>query len=276
MSVLWAVTAGVLIGISLGALGGGGSILTVPVLVYLVGLDAYPATSASLIIVGTTSLFALIPHARRGHVRVTQGVVFGVVGIAGSLLGGRAAARIPEPLLLGGFALLMLMVAVIMLRHDGREDAVTDSEGDDAARVMPASVPMVSVRPLRVRWPRLLKLVAAATAVGFLTGFFGVGGGFALVPALVLVLGFSMPVAVGTSLLVIVLNSATALSTRLTTSLELDWPLIAGFTLVAVLASLVAGQLSARLPQRVLTRTFAIGMIVVGLGMGIHTGVTAL
>ncbi|NLW98216.1 MAG: sulfite exporter TauE/SafE family protein [Actinomycetales bacterium] len=274
--ILLAILAGVVIGLALGALGGGGSILTVPVLVYLVGLDAYPATSASLIIVGTTSLFALIPHARRGHVRVTQGVVFGVVGIAGSLLGGRAAARIPEPLLLGGFALLMLMVAVIMLRHDGREDAVTDSEGDDAARVMPASVPMVSVRPLRVRWPRLLKLVAAATAVGFLTGFFGVGGGFALVPALVLVLGFSMPVAVGTSLLVIVLNSATALSTRLTTSLELDWPLIAGFTLVAVLASLVAGQLSARLPQRVLTRTFAIGMIVVGLGMGIHTGVTAL
>jgi len=274
--ILLAILAGVVIGLALGALGGGGSILTVPVLVYLVGLDAYPATSASLIIVGTTSLLALIPHARRGHVRVTQGVVFGVVGIAGSLLGGRAAARIPEPLLLGGFALLMLMVAVIMLRHDGREDAVTDSEGDDAARVMPASVPMVSVRPLRVRWPRLLKLVAAATAVGFLTGFFGVGGGFALVPALVLVLGFSMPVAVGTSLLVIVLNSATALSTRLTTSLELDWPLIAGFTLVAVLASLVAGQLSARLPQRVLTRTFAIGMIVVGLGMGIHTGVTAL
>lgn len=274
--ILLAILAGVVIGLALGALGGGGSILTVPVLVYLVGLDAYPATSASLIIVGTTSLFALIPHARRGHVRVTQGVVFGVVGIAGSLLGGRAAARIPEPLLLGGFPLLMLMVAVIMLRHDGREDAVTDSEGDDAARVMPASVPMVSVRPLRVRWPRLLKLVAAATAVGFLTGFFGVGGGFALVPALVLVLGFSMPVAVGTSLLVIVLNSATALSTRLTTSLELDWPLIAGFTLVAVLASLVAGQLSARLPQRVLTRTFAIGMIVVGLGMGIHTGVTAL
>lgn len=274
--ILLAILAGVVIGLALGALGGGGSILTVPVLVYLVGLDAYPATSASLIIVGTTSLFALIPHARRGHVRFTQGVVFGVVGIAGSLLGGRAAARIPEPLLLGGFALLMLMVAVIMLRHDGREDAVTDSEGDDAARVMPASVPMVSVRPLRVRWPRLLKLVAAATAVGFLTGFFGVGGGFALVPALVLVLGFSMPVAVGTSLLVIVLNSATALSTRLTTSLELDWPLIAGFTLVAVLASLVAGQLSARLPQRVLTRTFAIGMIVVGLGMGIHTGVTAL
>ena len=169
----------------------------------------------------------------------------------------------------------MLVVAVIMLRQGGREHAVTDSEGEDSARVVHASEPMVSVRAVRVRWPSVLKLVAAATAVGFLTGFFGVGGGFALVPALVLVLGFSMPVAVGTSLLVIVLNSATALSTRLTTGLELDWPLIAGFTLVAVLASLVAGQLSARLPQRVLTRTFAIGLIVVGLGMGVHTGVTA-
>src|SRR5690606_11493266 len=109
--VVLVILAGVLIGLSLGALGGGGSILTVPALVYLLGMDAYQATTASLIIVGTTSLFAMIPHARRGHVRALSGVVFGVVGLAGALLGAQAAARIPGPVLLGGFAVLMLVVA---------------------------------------------------------------------------------------------------------------------------------------------------------------------
>lgn len=265
--VVLVILAGVLIGLSLGALGGGGSILTVPALVYLLGMDAYQATTASLIIVGTTSLFAMIPHARRGHVRAMSGVIFGVVGIAGALLGAQAAARIPGPVLLGGFAVLMLVVAALMLRRAGRPDGAPDES---------SSEPMLSLRPLRCRCARVLKLVVAATAVGFLTGFFGVGGGFALVPALVLALGFQMPVAVGTSLLVIVINSATALTTRLSTGLTLDWPLIVGFTTVAILASLAAGQLSARLSQSTLTRSFAVVLITVALGMGINTGIGAL
>lgn len=264
--VILIILAGVLIGLSLGALGGGGSILTVPVLVYLLGMDAYQATTTSLIIVGITSLFAMIPHARRGHVRALPGVVFGVVGITGSFLGATAAARIPGPVLLGGFSVLMLLVAVLMLRRAATPDWPPDES--------PAE-PLLSFRPLRCSCPRILKLVVAATAVGFLTGFFGVGGGFALVPALVLALGFQMPVAVGTSLLVIVINSATALTARWSTGLTLDWPLILGFTAVAVLASLAAGHLSARLSQRTLTRSFAVVLIAVALGMGIQTGVGA-
>lgn len=266
MAVL-VIVAGILIGLSLGALGGGGSILTVPVLVYLLGMDAYQATTGSLIIVGTTSLFALIPHARRGHVRAVSGVIFGVVGIAGSLLGAHAAARIAGPVLLGGFALLMLVVAAAMLRRASRPDG-PDEPGPIE--------PMVTLRPITCQCPRVIKLVVAATVVGFLTGFFGVGGGFALVPALVLALGFQMPAAVGTSLLVIVLNSATALTTRLSGGLSLDWPVIIGFTAVAALASLAAGQISARLSQRTLTRSFAVVLITVALGMGTQTAMTLL
>ena len=265
--VLLVIVAGILIGLSLGALGGGGSILTVPVLVYLLGMDAYQATTASLIIVGTTSLFALIPHARRGHVRAASGLVFGVVGIAGSLLGAQAAARIAGPVLLGGFALLMLVVAALMLRRASRPVGL-----DEEAPTQP----MLTLRPLRCQCPRVLKLVVAATVVGFLTGFFGVGGGFALVPALVLALGFPMPTAVGTSLLVIGVNSVTALTTRLSTGLSLDWPVVIGFTAVAVLASLAAGQLATRVSQRALTRSFAAVLVMVALGMGGHTLVSVL
>lgn len=265
--VVVVILAGVLIGLSLGALGGGGSILTVPVLVYLLGMDAYQATTASLIIVGTTSLFAMVPHARAGHVRALSGAVFGVVGIAGSLLGAKAAAHVPGPVLLGGFATLMLLVAALMLRR---------AAGPDGASGRGPAEPTLSLRPLRCRCLQVLKVVAAATVVGFLTGFFGVGGGFALVPALVLALGFQMPVAVGTSLLVIVINSATALTTRLSTGLALDWPIVLGFTAVAIVASLVAGQLSARVSQRTLTRAFAVVLIAVALGMATHTGVSAL
>ncbi|HET8616404.1 MAG TPA: sulfite exporter TauE/SafE family protein, partial [Actinomycetales bacterium] len=111
---------GLLIGLSLGALGGGGSILTVPALVYLVGEQPAQATTSSLLIVGTTSLIALVPHARRGNVRFGQGVTFGVLGVAGSFAGSLASTRVPAAVLLSAFAALMLVVAVVMLRRSSR------------------------------------------------------------------------------------------------------------------------------------------------------------
>lgn len=260
MTALLVVLAGVLIGLSLGTLGGGGAILAVPALVYLLGQDAQEATAGSLVIVGTTSVLALVPHARRGHVRFGQGALFGALGIAGSIIGSRANTLIRPELLLVLFAGLLLVVGILMLRRSRR---VVPS-----GAVAPQGHPTVGRPAVRVSWRYVLRLVLTATAVGLLTGFFGVGGGFALVPALVLALSFPMPVAVGTSLLVIAINSATALAARGQAVLSLDWPVIAGFSAVAVVASLLGARLAGRLPERRLTAAFALLLLAVAVFMG--------
>jgi len=256
---LLVLPVGLLIGLSLGALGGGGSILTVPALVYLLGQDPHQATTGSLVIVGTTSLIALVPHARRGHVRFGQGLAFGALGTAGSLAGSTLATHVRPAVLLSAFAALMLVVAALMLRRSQR--------GPDAPGSLATgpTEPMLTLRPLGCACPRVAKVVVTATAVGLLTGFFGVGGGFALVPALVLALVFPMPVAVGTSLLVIAVNSATALAARATSGPSLDWGVIAAFTAAAVAGSLLGGRVSAQMAPRLLTRAFAVLLVAVAV-----------
>jgi uncharacterized membrane protein YfcA len=250
---------GLLIGLALGALGGGGSILTVPALVYVLGQDPRAATTSSLIIVGVTSLIALTPHARAGRVRFGQGLMFGALGTAGSFAGSALSSYVPEQVLLTAFAGLMLVVATLMLRRSLRP-------GEAAEDQDPTGEPFLTLRPLTCACPRLAKVVVTATGVGLLTGFFGVGGGFVLVPALVLGLSFPMPVAVGTSLLVIAVNSATALTARISTGgTHLDWPLIAGFTAAATVGSLLGGRITSRVQPRYLTRAFAVLLVALAL-----------
>lgn len=258
MSAL-AIPLGLLIGLALGALGGGGSILTVPALVYALGQHPRSATTSSLLIVGITSLLALLPHARAGRVRFRQGLLFGALGTAGSLAGSSLAGRVAQQVLLTAFAALMLLVATLMLRRSRGQP--TGHKQDDLT-----SEPMLTLHPLTCACPRVAKVLLTATVVGLLTGFFGVGGGFVLVPALVLALGFPMPVAVGTSLLVIAVNSATALSARVGSgSNHLDWPLIGVFTAAAVAGSLAGGRLTSRVDPRHLTRAFAVLLVAVAL-----------
>lgn len=168
MNLLWTIPLGLLMGVTLGALGGGGAILTVPALVYLLGQEPKVATTGSLIIVGITALTGLVPHHRKGNVRLKQGLLFGVLGVLGSLVGSRLSVRADPHLLMTLFAALMLVVAVLMIRKLRRRNG--SDEGTQE----------------RGGW---LVLVLTATGVGLLTGFFGVGGGFAVVPALTLVLG---------------------------------------------------------------------------------------
>ena len=258
---LLAIPLGVLIGLALGALGGGGSILTVPALVYALGQDPRTATTSSLLIVGVTSLIALVPHARQGRVRLGQGLLFGALGTAGSLGGTTLSARVPPQVLLTAFAGLMLLVAFLMLRKPSRS-----GPADGASKPDPTTKAMLTLRPLTCACPRVAKVVLTATAVGLLTGFFGVGGGFALVPALVLALDYPIPVAVGTSLLVIAVNSATALAGRLGTGTShLDWGLIGVFTAAAVAGSLVGGRIASRADPTHLTRAFAALLVVVAV-----------
>lgn len=230
-----AVAAGLLMGVTLGALGAGGAIITVPVLVYALGQDPHEATTSSLVIVGLTAAVGAVGHFRAGRVDWRRGLIFGVIGIAGTAAGSRLAAGVDGSWLLLAFAGLLLVVAALMWRRSAAEPA-----------------PGTEARP-----PSWARIVPAALGVGLLTGFFGVGGGFAVVPALVLAAGFEMPMAVGTSLLVIALNSASALVGRVAAGISVDWKVIAVFTLAAMAGSLVGPRLVSQVSPRTLTRAFA-------------------
>ncbi|MGJ3509422.1 sulfite exporter TauE/SafE family protein [Enemella sp. A6] len=251
MALLWVAPLGLIVGLALGSLGGGGAILTVPALVYLLGQSPQAATTGSLIIVGLTALAGTLPHRRKGNLRTRQGVVFGLLGIAGSFLGARLAAGVAPQVLMSAFAGLMFVVGALMIAKVRR--AARAGGGRETTET--------KVRPVR--------LVLVATGVGVLTGFFGVGGGFAVVPALVLVLGLSMPVAVGTSLLVIAINSATALFFRLGSGVELDWVAIGGFALFAVIGSLFGARVSQRISPTTLTKAFIVMLLTVATYMAV-------
>ncbi len=249
---------GLLIGLSLGALGGGGSILTVPALVYVIGQDARAATTSSLFIVGITSVIAALGHARSGRVRWGVGVAFGVTGIAAGFAG-TAVNRLVDPdVLLLGFAAVIVVAAVGMLANSGDEEP--SPQGGDTSR------------PARRRTlVRIGRIGGAGLLVGFMTGFFGVGGGFVIVPALTLALGMSMPLAVGTSLVVISINSAGALLARAGTA-DFDWAVILPFTLAAIAGSLGGKKVADRVSERTLTRAFAVLL----LGVAVHSATTSL
>ncbi|MGW1378921.1 sulfite exporter TauE/SafE family protein [Streptomyces sp. NPDC002446] len=293
MSVVLAVAAlpcGLLIGLLLGALGGGGSVLAVPALVYLLGQSPHAATAGALVVVTAGAAAGLLRHARAGRVHWTAGATLGVLGTAGSYLGSRWSAALSPDVLMAAFAGLMLVVAVMLVlraRRERRERrAARTASGSESSREPvgnpggepvgepikdpvaspvgnPAGNPAGNSSEDRrrlsepVRGPvGLSRLALTASAIGLLTGFFGVGGGFVVVPALTLVLGLEMRVAIGTSLLVVLINSLTALGTRVGT-LTLDWPLLAGFAVCAALGSHLGPRLTARLRPETLTTAFA-------------------
>lgn len=226
-----------IIGISLGLLGGGGSILAVPILVYVVGMEAKTAIAASLLVVGTTSLIGALRHWRAKNIDVRTAVVFGVVSMAGSFLGGLVAAYLSDTFQLTLFAVVMLAASVSMFR----------SRNDEATA--PAA-------------PRLALVITAAAVVGLLTGVVGVGGGFLIVPALVLFSGVSMTRAVGTSLLVIAMNSASGFLAY-AGHVNIDWSYTVVFTSIAIAGVFVGSAVVPYVSQSVLKRSFAAFLIVV-------------
>jgi uncharacterized membrane protein YfcA len=227
------------VGISLGLLGGGGSVLSVPLLVYVAGWEPHQAATGSLVIVGITSGLGLISHARAGRVQWRTGLVFGLAGMTGAYAGGRLAALVPGTVLLASFALLMLAASVGMIR--GRR---TGSRPRGELRLAPA--------------------VLLGVAVGAATGFVGAGGGFIIVPALVLVAGLPMAPAVGTSLLVISMQSAAGFAGHLDGA-HLPWGLTLAITASAVAGSLTGGRLTDRIPAATLRRGFGYLVLVVAV-----------
>ncbi|MFC3897110.1 sulfite exporter TauE/SafE family protein [Lentzea rhizosphaerae] len=232
--------AAVLVGLALGVLGGGGSILTVPILVYLAGQEPKQAIAMSLFVVGVTSVVGAVSHARAGRVRWRTGLVFGAAGMAGAYGGGRLSELIPGTWLLAGFAVMMIATAVAMIR--GRRDG--------APAKPHAELPVGRV-------------IAEGLAVGLVTGLVGAGGGFLVVPALALLGGLPMAVAVGTSLVVIAMKSFAGLGGYLTT-VHIDWKLAAMVTVAAVVGSLIGGRVTGRIPETVLRKGFGWFVLVMG------------
>ena len=272
MSLLLALVAGLVIGLALGALGGGGSILAVPVLVYLLGQTAAEATTGSLVVVGVTSLAGAVTAHRAGNAMVSSGVTFGLVAVGGAAFGARASTLVSGQVLLGCFAALMLVVGVTMGARQVRERRPV-RVGAGGEEPEPEDRPLLSLRDgFACDCPRALKLLVTATAVGLLTGFLGVGGGFLVVPALVLALGLPMDLAAGTSLVVIALTSAAALVVRAGLGVHPDWGLVAALTA----ASAAGGVAGARLADRTDTRRLGLAFTVLVLAVGAYTAVRAL
>ena len=244
-----AVLAGAVIGLSMGALGGGGSILAVPVLVYALYLDPQAATTASLIIVGVTAIVAAVSHARAGRVDWRAALIFGALGIPASIGGSLLNRAVHPQLLLLAFAALMLLAAAAMYRRS-RADAPAPSPG----------------RPTQV-----VRVVVVALVVGFLTGFLGVGGGFIIVPVLVLAMGFGMPTAVGTSLVIIFITSLAALVERAGHG-AIAWEVVLPFTAAAMAGSLFGKRLSEKVSGATLTRAFAVLLVLVAGYVAVRAG----
>ncbi|AEB11115.1 sulfite exporter TauE/SafE family protein [Marinithermus hydrothermalis] len=233
----------VLIGLSLGLLGSGGSILTVPILVYLVGEPEKLAIAESLAIVGLISLAAALPYARKGLVDFRNVLWFGVPGMAGTYLGAFLSQFVSGALQLALFAFVMLLAARSMARPPRLE---------------------ATPRAPRPYW----KIALDGLGVGVLTGLVGVGGGFLIVPALVLLGGLPMHQAIGTSLVVIALKSAAGFYKYAlllpAQGYAMHWELIGLFSLLGFAGSLLGGRLALRVPQASLRRGFAGFLVAMG------------
>ncbi len=236
-----------LIGLSLGLLGSGGSILTVPVLVYLLRHEDKAAIAESLAIVGGIALAGAIPYAWHRRIHWRSVVWFGVPGMAGTYLGAAIARYVPGAVQLGVFALVMLWAAWMMARSTNGPAPAGEASNHRAA------------------W----KIVADGLAVGVLTGFVGVGGGFLIVPALVLLGGLPMSAAVGTSLLIIAMKSGSGFVKYLEVlgalELRVDWLVVGSFILVGAVGTFIGGSFGRRLDQRVLRRVFAGFLVLMGI-----------
>jgi uncharacterized membrane protein YfcA len=230
---------GAVIGVLLGLLGGGGSILAVPALLYVLGLGIEQAIPMALIVIAIASAVGALPKVRVRQVQWRLAGIFAAAGIPGTFIGAAIGKHLPQSAIMIGFAVVMVAAGIRMLldsANTGTACEVGDS-GINWRRCAPRSIPTGFV-------------------VGLLTGLFGVGGGFLIIPALVLLLGVEMPIAVGTSLLIIVANSGAGVISHLGGA-DIDWAITAAFVGTAVLGSLIAGQFGTKVDTHRLQRWFA-------------------
>lgn len=243
--MIWALLGALLIGISLGLLGSGGSILTVPVLVYLVGEPEKVAIAESLGIVASISLVGAIPYAIRKEVDWKSVFFFGIPGMAGTYGGAALSQFLSGNTQLLIFAVVMILAAIMMIRNG---KPVERKEGYSAPKWI---------------------LICEGLVVGVITGLVGVGGGFLIIPALVLIGGLDMRIAVGTSLFIIAAKSSLGFYKYLDVlqqeSLNVNWELLGIFTVVGIAGSFLGGRLSQKIPQAKLKKGFGFFLVVMGV-----------
>ncbi len=244
MILVW--IGALIVGITLGVLGSGGAILTVPILTYLVGQETKLAIAGSLIIVGIISIFAAIPYARQKLVKWRIVILFGIPGMAGAVFGAWLALFVSDALQMLIFSILLLLAAYLMYKPI----KLKGSEKERAER-------------------SALKTALEGLLVGVVTGLVGVGGGFLIIPALVLLGGLSMHLAVGTSLVIITMNSFAGfygyLSVLDRLSLTLDWSIIIVFSIIGVIGGWIGHKISGKLNQEYLKKGFSIFLVLIGV-----------
>jgi len=243
MMLAWIALLGVCVGVGTGLLGAGASILTVLLLVHVVGLPMATAVTTSLVVVAATSTVALVPYSRAGHVMWRSGAAFSVASMTGAFVGGRVSAWLPARALLVIFALAMVCAAVGMLRKAG--------------------APPLGDRPStpRMSW---MAMAAAGLPLGGLTGLVGLGGGFAVLPMLVLWAGTPVRAAVGTTLLVVVMNTLAGLAGHFPHP-AIDWRLAGYLGVAASAGSLLGARLGRRIDTRTLRRAFGVLLLAVAI-----------
>ncbi len=235
--LILALVLALAIGLSLGLMGGGGSILTVPILVYALGVGTKEAIATSLLVVGVTSGFSVIQHARKGTVRWVTALQFGASSVVGAYLGGLAADFFSGAVLLLLFAAMMIATSVAML--------------------LPKKAPADGAAPPEKKHHPWWFIAIEGLLVGAVTGLVGAGGGFLVVPALVLLGGLSMREAIGTSLVVIAVKSFAGYAGH-ATHVEIDWTLAGVVTAAAVVGSVAGGFLAHQVPQQLLRKGFGV------------------
>lgn len=277
MAAVLAIVLGFVIGITLGALGAGGSILAVPVLVHIVGLDVPVATATSLVAVGSAALVAAGSRGHRPNVRWDITTWFVAAGTLGAIAGAAVGRRVDGDSLMVAFSMVMVFAAYRMFagaRAGARAKGVSSAKPVGAAVAGGPAVPVddldnddaVERSEGRTRHTALrnaLGFATAGVAVGFLTGLFGVGGGFVIVPVLALVLTLAMPHAVATSLAIVAGNAAVALVVRGIGSV--NWGAAAAFTVPMLAGSLVGAVVAKHMHPTRSRQVFAVLLIAVAI-----------
>ena len=287
--ILTALAVGALIGLVVGALGAGGGILSVPALIYLLGVAPHEATSASLVIVLFTALAALGGRIGKNTICYQIALVFAALATVGTWLGSLANQAVSADLLMYAFALLLICVGLVMLRRaypgllrgaaragssgvfsDDGVAAADDAGGTSSTPALRAVSAMGEVTSIGAA--PLWRVALVATITGALTGFFGVGGGFAIVPALTLVLHLPIKRAASTSLLIMAITAVVALVARAQTSLSIDLGVIGAFTVASMLGAVAGAPLTRKVSSQKLTASFAALLLAVAVATLVGQG----
>ncbi len=242
---LLGLTLGLLVGFALGLLGGGGSILAVPIFLYVLHVAPKPAIAMSLAVVGLSAFIGFLAHWRQGTVALRVAVPFGLCAMVGAFVTARLEGFVPATVQLALFAIFAFTAAIVMLRDAAKpESPAPPSPREDNAKFSP-------------------KLIPHGLGVGVLTALVGAGGGFVIVPALVLISGVPIKPAVGSSLLIITLNALSGFLGYIG-QVPIDWPLIGSFSVTAAIGAIMGTRLLPHVPQRRIKQAFAILILVLG------------